>query len=279
MSTLLPTLISWLQLYGYPALWLCVYIAAVGIPLPVSLILLALGAFTALGDFNLPLLAITTISASVCGDCTGYWIGRKVGQPLVIWLGRQNRFRLISPKALQRSQSYFARHGSWAIFLSRCLIPALGGAINILAGAEVFPFLRFFLIDLIGETLGALPPLILGYIFGASWEAIGNLLSQISTLLLILLIAAYLIRLLIRTIRNARVNYRAAHTIEKNAEVEIFNDSVSQLSHKKSIHQNHPKKTYLFATLRKVETYKSTDGLHSNYNFPTETRSNTGHGD
>jgi membrane-associated protein len=55
MNSFLPILITWLQQYGYPALWLAVFISAIGTPLPVSFILLAAGAFAALGDFNIAL--------------------------------------------------------------------------------------------------------------------------------------------------------------------------------------------------------------------------------
>ena len=76
MNSVLPYLINWLQQFGYPALWLAVFVASAGVPLPIVLVLLAAGAFAALGDFNLVILAITATSAAVCGDSVGYWIGR-----------------------------------------------------------------------------------------------------------------------------------------------------------------------------------------------------------
>jgi membrane-associated protein len=272
-------LLSWLQIYGYPALWLCICIAAVGIPLPVSLILLALGAFAASGNFNLTLLFITAVSASVCGDCLGYGIGRKVGPPIIVWLSQPQRARFISPKVLQRAQAYFQRHGGWAVFLSRCIVPVLGGTINILAGVESFPFSRFLLADILGESIGAITPIMLGYIFGASWESVGTLLSQISTLILVLLIAIYLIVLLLRTIRKARANQNVVATAEKIEQTRALKSSLSQGGHKRVEGKKRRKKTHLFATLERVQTYKSTDGLQSGYSFPIETRSNTGNGD
>ena len=47
MSALLPYLVNWLQEYGYPALWGLVFVGAAGIPLPITLLLLAAGAFAA----------------------------------------------------------------------------------------------------------------------------------------------------------------------------------------------------------------------------------------
>ena len=61
MSSLLPLLLHWLHEYGYAALWLTVFIAAVGVPLPISLVLLAAGAFAVRGDFNIALLIGITL--------------------------------------------------------------------------------------------------------------------------------------------------------------------------------------------------------------------------
>lgn len=198
MNAYLPTLISWLQQYGYPALWLSVFVAAVGIPLPVTLVLLAAGAFAALGDFNIVLLAAITITASVSGDSLGYFVGKQVGARLITWLEIERNFYIISPLTITRSRTYFHKHGAWAIFLSRFLLSALGGAINLLAGAEIYPYRRFLLYDTGGEAIGALLPLSFGYAFGASWEAVGDVLGAISLFLVTFLIAVYLIQRLLR---------------------------------------------------------------------------------
>jgi membrane-associated protein len=204
LSTLFPIIITWLQFYGYPVLWLCVFVAAVGVPLPISLLLLSTGAFAALGDFNLFLIFITSWSASVCGDSTGYWIGYKIGPGIINWLSTRRRIRIFSPKVMNRSRDYFQSKGGWAVFLSRCLLPALGGVINILAGAERYPYKKFLLADVSGEALGIFPTLILGFFFGASWDALGDLITNASILIILVLIAIYLVILLIRTLRGMK---------------------------------------------------------------------------
>jgi len=204
LNALIPFLLSWFQSYSYPALWLCIFIAAIGAPLPISLILLASGAFAALGDFQLVYLFITAVTASACGDSCGYYLGRKLNVGAIQQLMQKKRFRLISPQAFERSQKYFQRHGAWAIFLSRCIVPALGGAINLLAGIEHYPFKRFLIYDLAGETISAILPLTLGYTFGASWEGIGDVMNRASLLIFTLLIGIYLVRLLIKTVQHLK---------------------------------------------------------------------------
>lgn len=205
MSVFLPQLITWLQQYGYIALWLAIFVAAAGVPLPVSFVLLAAGAFSALGDFNIAALALVALSAAVCGDSAGYAIGRLWGSRLLDWLERSPR-RFIAPRHIARGRLYFARRGGWAVFLSRFLFSGLGGVINLLAGADLYPYRRFLLADAGGETLGAAIPLGLGYIFGASWEPVGDLLGDVSLFLLTALVVAILTISLVRTIRRENMS-------------------------------------------------------------------------
>jgi membrane-associated protein len=228
LNSFLPVLITWLQQYSYPALWLSVFIAAIGTPLPVSFVLLAAGAFAALGDFNLVLLALIAVSAAVAGDNVGYLIGRRGGARLFTWLARQRRFQVISPRAVERSRAYFARRGGWAIFLSRCIFTALGGVINLLAGAELYPYRRFLVFDIAGEALGMLFPLTLGYIFETSWEAVGNVLAALSIFLTALVVAIYFALLLVRMTR--RVKAPAVTRARTPAQVlQQFRSSISSL--------------------------------------------------
>lgn len=203
MSNLLSLLLTFLQTYGYIALWITVFVAAVGIPIPITLLLLAAGAFAALGDFNLALLFVISFSALICGDNTGYWIGRIWGSRALNWIERSKRWnRLIPPQRIVQSRQYFRLRGGWAIFLSRFLFSALGGIINLLSGSELYPYRYFLLFDSSGEALGAIIPLMLGYVFGASWEAVGDVLGYSSFLILSLLIVIILVS---RLIKNARI--------------------------------------------------------------------------
>ncbi len=191
-----------LQHYGYPALWLIVFVAAAGAPISGSLLLFAAGAFAALGDLNIFILFPVALSAAVMGDNLTYFIGLRVGTPILAWIERQKRFRWMSPQAIERGRIYFRRRAAWAIFITRFLIVVLGGPINLLSGLEQYPYRKFLFWDVCGQILGAIIPLGLGYVFAESWEEVASLFGAFSTLLLIFLIAVVLAVLLVRKVRQ-----------------------------------------------------------------------------
>lgn len=222
MNSVLPYLLIWLQEYGYPILWLAVFVSAAGIPLPTSLVLLAAGAFAASGDFNLPILIAVSISAFIAGDNLGYLLGRLWGSKLLEWLEKSGKMRIIKPRTIVRSRVYFNRLGGWAIFFSRFLVSALGGAINILAGAERYPYQRFVLYDACGEAVGAALPIVLGYMFGASWDVVGDILGSFSLFLLATLISLWLIFKIIRLLQHSRKSSEAAVAPLATSEAELI---------------------------------------------------------
>ncbi len=193
MSVFITPLLSWLQVYGYPVLWLVTFVAAFGAPLPITLLLLAAGAFSAQGDFSFTILALLAISAAVAGDCVGYCVGRLWGTQALDWLtGSRLGKRFVHPDAVDRSRSYFRRHGAWAILLTRVLLSALGSVTNLVAGTDLYPVGAFLFLDSVGEAVGSLTPLILGFVVGASWEAVGDILGAVSLLALGLICAVAL---------------------------------------------------------------------------------------
>lgn len=218
--------ISALQQYGYAALWLIVFIAAVGAPISGNLLLYAAGAFVASGDFNILILFPVALSAAVLGDNLGYFIGRWVGVPFLSWLERQRRFQFISPSTLARGREYFRRRTAWAIFISRFLIVALGGPINLLAGVEQYPFRNFLFWDVCGQILGAAIPLSLGYIFAESWEEVAGILGAFAGLFLACLTAFVLSVLLVRKIHQRRVSIAA-----KAMEYDTLQSLMSNVGH------------------------------------------------
>lgn len=183
-----------------------------------------------LGDFNLVMLELVASGGAICGDTLGYGIGRWWGHQVLNRLGRPSRRRFLSPHLIAQARKYFARRGGWAIFLSRFLLSSVGGEINLLAGANPYPFRCFVLADVSGEIIGAIIPLCLGYWVGASWEAAGDLLDALTLLCLGVCLVVLLAGTLIRTMRHMahrREEASVNQLIELSAQVQQEQSKVS----------------------------------------------------
>jgi membrane-associated protein len=84
---------------------------------------------------------------------------------------------------------------------------------NLLAGAERYPYRRFLLYDVTGETLGAVIPLSLGYTLAVCLKAGGNLLSIVSVCALLLFLAILLIRRIVRKLQRPKEAFAAGAAV------------------------------------------------------------------
>ncbi len=174
--------------YGSPALFVVVAIAALGVPLPVTLLLIVTGSLVAQGAMEIwRAIAIASVG-SVAGDQIGYAVGRWGGKVLVArvaaMLGNADRIQELDAKA----KSW----GGTGVFFSRWLVSPLGPWINLASGAADYSWLRFTLWDVLGETLGAALYIWLGLVFSDRVQQIGSILGDAGWAILGVLAAAFL---------------------------------------------------------------------------------------
>ena len=69
--------------YGLPVLFGMLVVAAIGFPLPVSLVLVAAGSFVRQGEMEMVPVILVASGATILGDNIGYGISRWGGRPLI----------------------------------------------------------------------------------------------------------------------------------------------------------------------------------------------------
>jgi membrane-associated protein len=175
--------------YGSPALFAVVTIAAVGVPLPISLLLIVTGSLVSQGVMNLWWAIGLATAGSVIGDQIGYGIGRWGGRELV------DRFtRLLGgPERLEKVQSAARDWGGSGIFFSRWLVTPLGPWVNLASGLADYPWMRFLFWDVLGECLGAAIYVELGHVFSDRVLALDAMLSDVTWAFVALLAAVLLV--------------------------------------------------------------------------------------
>jgi membrane-associated protein len=181
-------LLAALTHYGSPALFVVVAIAALGVPLPVTLLLIVTGSLVAQDALGIwPAITIAAVG-SVAGDQAGYAVGRWGGKKLVArltgMLGDAEHVKKLDAKA----KSW----GGAGVFFSRWLVTPLGPWINLASGAADYSWLRFTLWDFLGESFGAALYIWLGHIFSDRVQEVSAIFGDLGWAILGVLAAAFL---------------------------------------------------------------------------------------
>src|SRR5580658_733376 len=174
--------------YGYPALFAIVAIAAVGVPLPVTLILIVTGSLAAQGAMNVWLAIAIAAVGSVAGYQVGYAVGRWGGTRLVARLSRL----IGSAERIAEMDAKAKKWGGAGVFFSRWLVAPLGPWINLASGAADYSWFRFTLWDFLGESFGAVLFIWLGHIFSDRVQEVGAIFGDLTWAILGVLAAAFL---------------------------------------------------------------------------------------
>ena len=195
MSDLSTWTLNALVTYGVPILLIMSYGGSLGIPFPVSLAVMAAGAFARQGviDWRLAFLACT--AGAVLADSSEFALGRRAAG----WLER----RFGQRKFWQTGQATFARQGGWAIFLTRFWLIPLAPVVNLIAG-DRFSYPRFFLFDFSGQFMWVLINGGLGYLFADEWPLIRDVISDFTGLSIGIIALAVGIYIFVRWRRNKK---------------------------------------------------------------------------
>ena len=128
--------------------------------LPGDSLLFAAGAFAARGALDIGLLVPILLLAAILGDTVNYWIGHKVGRRAF-----SGRIPFIKQEYLQRTESFYERHGGKTIILAR-FVPIIRTFAPFVAGIGTMSYARFILYNVVGAVLWVGLFTVGGYFFG-----------------------------------------------------------------------------------------------------------------
>ncbi|MFL8939094.1 YqaA family protein [Rossellomorea oryzaecorticis] len=155
MSELLHTFEAWLMDYGVWGLIVVSFADSSFFPIPPDVLLIPLAIAN---PENALLYALYTTAASVVGALFGWWIGKKLGRPILVYLFSEQR--------IQKVEEYFKKYGPIALLIAG-LTPVPYKIFTIFAGVSgvrirtlviwsiIGRGIRFFLEGAIILTLGA----------------------------------------------------------------------------------------------------------------------------
>lgn len=132
--------------------------------LPGDSLLFAVGALASSSPyFEITVLVPLLISASLLGDSTNYYIGKKYGRSLFETKHPFSRF--MKPKYLQQTEDFYKKRGDLAVVFAR-YIPIVRTLAPFVAGVTVMPYRRFLTYSVLGSVSWVCIFTLAGYYFG-----------------------------------------------------------------------------------------------------------------
>lgn len=181
--------IQHLGAWGYLIIYMVVMLECqplLGLFMPGETLVVASGFLARGGAFDLKILIPVIAAAAIIGDTIGFELGRRLGRS---WLQHYGHWFGVRETHLAKVEGYFLRHGGKSVFLSHFL-HLLRALMPFMAGASGMRYTRFALYNTLGCILWATIFVVLGYLFGQSWELIHHWAGRAATVLgaLVLLI-------------------------------------------------------------------------------------------
>jgi membrane protein DedA with SNARE-associated domain/rhodanese-related sulfurtransferase len=169
--------------HGYAVTGIVLFLAALGLPLPISIVLLAAGAASHLELQPVVVLAIAW-SAALAGDVLMFLGGRYTGWWLLAWICRMS---LNPERCMFTSADAFYRSGPRTLLVAK-FIPGLATVAAPLAGSLNLRFGRFIGLMAAGEALYCSTWIVAGYLFYKFIRVIASYIESAGHVLLMVLL-------------------------------------------------------------------------------------------
>src|SRR2546425_10549597 len=115
---------------GYPGIVVLMAVESSILPLPSELVMPPAGYLAAKGEMSFVVAVACGVLGSILGALANYGLAHWLGRAFFLRLGK---YALLTEKALDRSERYFAAHGEISTFLGR-MLPVVRPPISIPAG-------------------------------------------------------------------------------------------------------------------------------------------------
>ncbi len=178
------SLIGFIQTIGFLGVMAIIFAETglfVGFFFPGDSLLFTAGLLASRGAFNIYLLIPSLFLASVAGNLVGYYFGKSVGSKIFL---RPDSL-LFRKEHLERTKSFFTKHGGKTIILAR-FIPIVRTFAPILAGVSSMNISLFLTHSVIGGALWTIILTILGFILGNTVPNIDHYLLPIVGVIIVL---------------------------------------------------------------------------------------------
>jgi membrane protein DedA with SNARE-associated domain len=145
-----PLVETFIEEFTYLGLFLVLFGAGLGVPIPEEIPVLAAGVLAHEGVVRWWIALPLCFTAILGGDTALYWVGRHWGERILDW--RLVRY-LLTPEREEGFKAAYRRHGMKIVFAARHLAGVRAAAF-LTAGIARVPFAQFLAVDTAAALLG-----------------------------------------------------------------------------------------------------------------------------
>ena len=201
LSLLTTFIIHVISTLGYAGIFFLMTLHSAAIPVPSEVVMPFSGYLASVGRFSLPAVIAMGTLGNLLGASIIYWLAKSGGRELVMKYGK---YLLISRHDIDAADKFFARFGSLAVFLGRCL-PVVATFIAIPAGIARVKYRWFFLATVLGALVWNAFLSIVGFQLGAHWESLRGSFQKFDALIVAVIVVGA-VWWIWRHVKNSRVD-------------------------------------------------------------------------
>lgn len=184
LSWLASFVISIISTTGYFGVTVLMALESAGVPIPSEVVMPFSGYLVTAGRFSLWLATFWATIGNLFGSLALYVIGYYGGRRVVKKYGR---YFLISEEGMDKSEEWFKKYGSLAIFFSR-MTPIIRTYISLPAGVAKMNLPKFLGYTFAGSVPWNFALAYIGLVLGENWKGIETYFREFDYVILILIV-------------------------------------------------------------------------------------------
>ena len=161
-------IISFLSEWGYAALFICMVLENMNIPIPSEIILGFAGFLVSQDIFSFWPTVIIGTAAGITGSVVSYYMGARGGRDMIL---KHTAKGGLGARKMIAAKDWFENYGAIAVFTGR-LLPGVRTFISLPAGIAQFPLPEFIILTILGTLPWTIFLVYVGAELGHNWTMI-----------------------------------------------------------------------------------------------------------
>jgi len=134
---------------GLPGVFAGVFLEAIGLPFPGSVLVALAGFLSKQGEFNMIIVWLVSLLGYMLGSISAFMLGRRIGGPFIKRWGRYIR---LTPERIRKAQELLQKSAPAYIIGARFL-PTIGNITPYVAGISGISIIKFLIYDMVHAVL------------------------------------------------------------------------------------------------------------------------------